>query len=133
MPTIRTRPAHTRARRCVEDIFSGTETVGLPWQTVSAFFRIITNRRLPGDQLSPEDAATIDEWIAIPVVRMLAPADRHWAFFRRMLIDGKAGGPLTSDAELAALTMENGGVLYTTDRDFAQFPALKWINPLAAK
>ena len=124
-------PDHIRARRCIEDILSGTETVGLPWQTMSAFYRIITNRHLPGDQLSLEDAlATIDEWVAIPVVRLLAPAERHWVFFRRMLADGKAIGPLTSDAELAALTMENGGVLYTTDRDFARFPGLKWVNPL---
>ena len=125
-------PNHTRARRCVEDIFSGTEAVGLPWQTVSAFLRILTNRHLPGNRLSMDEAATIvDQWAALPVVHFLAPGDGHWAFFRRMLIDGEAGGPLTTDAELAALTMENGGVLYTTDRDFARFPGLKWTNPLA--
>jgi len=45
-------------------------------------------------------------------------------------VEGKVSGPMTSDAELAALTIENGGVLYTTDRDFARFPALKWINPI---
>jgi hypothetical protein len=48
-----------------------------------------------------------------------------------MLVEGKASGPLTTDAQLAALTIENGGVLYTTDRDFARFPGLKWVNPLA--
>jgi toxin-antitoxin system PIN domain toxin len=116
----------------VEDIFSGTEAVGLPWQTVSAFIRIITNRHLPGDRLSMEEATEIvDEWFSIPVVHLLAPGDRHWAFFRRILLEGKATGPLTTDAELAALTMENGGVLYSTDRDFARFPGLKWINPLS--
>jgi predicted nucleic acid-binding protein len=78
-----------------------------------------------------EAAAIVDQWVALPQVHLLAPGDRHWAFFRRMLIDGKASGPLTTDAELAALTMENGGVLYTTDRDFARFPGLKWTNPLA--
>jgi hypothetical protein len=26
--------------------------------------------------------------------------------------------------------MENGGVLYTTDRDFARFSELRWTNPL---
>ena len=125
-------PNQKRARLWVEDILSGTEAVGLPWQTVSAFIRIITNRHLPGDRLSMEEAAAIvDEWFAIPVVHLLAPGDRHWVFFRRILLDGKATGPLTTDAELAALTMENGGVLYTTDRDFARFPGLKWINPLA--
>jgi len=125
-------PNHTRARLCVEAAFSGTEAVGLPWQAVSAFLRIITNRRLPGNRLSMDEAAAIvDEWAALPAVHLLAPEDRHWDFFRRMLIDGKASGPLTSDAELAALTMENGGMLYTTDRDFARFPGLKWTNPLA--
>jgi len=125
-------PNHTRARLWLEDIFSGTEAVGLPWQTVSAFLRIITNRHLPGNRLSMDEAAEIvDQWVALPVAHLLAPGDRHWAFFRRMLIEGKASGPLTSDAQLAALTMENGGVLHTTDRDFARFPGLKWTNPLA--
>jgi predicted nucleic acid-binding protein len=36
-----------------------------------------------------------------------------------------------TDAQLAALTIEHGGVLHTTDRDFARFPGLRWTNPLA--
>jgi toxin-antitoxin system PIN domain toxin len=122
---------HAQARQCIEDVLSGTEAVGLPWQTISAFLRIITNRQLQGDRLSMvEAAAIVEEWSALPVVHLLAPGDRHWAFFRRMLVEGQVSGPLTTDAELAALTMENGGVLYTTDRDFARFPGLKWVNPL---
>ena len=79
-----------------------------------------------------EEAANIvDRWTALPMVHLLAPKDRHWAFFRRMLVEGQVSGPPTTDAQLAALTMENGGVLYTTDRDFARFPGLKWVNPLA--
>jgi len=125
-------PNHTRARLWVEAIFSGTDAVGLPWQTVSAFLRIVTNTHLPGDRFTMDEAAAIvDQWTALPQVHLLAPGDRHWAFFQRMLIDGKASGPLTNDAELAALTTEYGGVLYTTDRDFARFPGLKWTNPLA--
>ena len=78
-----------------------------------------------------EAAARVEEWAALPMVHLLAPSDRHWDFFRRMLVEGKASGPLTTDAQLAALTIENGGILYTTDRDFARFPGLKWVNPLA--
>jgi len=125
-------PNHAQARTCVEDVFSGTEAVGLPWHTISAFLRIITHRQLPGSRLSMEEAADlVEEWAALPVVHLLAPGDRHLAFFRRMLVEGKVSGPLTADAQLAALTMENGGTLYTTDRDFARFPGLKWVNPLA--
>jgi hypothetical protein len=37
---------------------------------------------------------------------------------------------MTTDAQLAALTIEYGGILCTTDRDFARFPGLSWVNPL---
>ena len=127
-------PGHSQARRCVEAAFSGTEMVGLPWQTVSAFLRIITNRQLRGDRLSMEEAAGIvEEWATLPVVHLLSPGERHWSHFKRMLLDGKVSGPMTTDAELAAVTMQNAGVLYTTDRDFARFPGLKWVNPLESK
>ena len=123
---------HEPARRWVEGVFSGMEPVGLPWQTISAFLRISTNLRLAGNRFAMEEAVMIvDLWAGLPVVHLLGPRDRHWSFFRRMLLEGKASGPLTTDAQLAALTIENGGVLYTTDRDFARFPGLKWVNPLA--
>jgi hypothetical protein len=48
-----------------------------------------------------------------------------------MIVEGQASGPLVSDAQLAALTIESGGVLHTTDRDFARFPGLRWKNPLS--
>jgi predicted nucleic acid-binding protein len=47
-----------------------------------------------------------------------------------MLSQGKASGSLMSDAHLAALAAEHGATLYSTDRDFAQFPNLKFENPL---
>jgi len=126
-----TTPHHGIARRWVEAAFRGVEQVGLPWQTVSAFLRICTNTRLSGDRFTMDEAVeVVDSWTALPTVHLLSPGERHWAFFRRMLVDGAVAGPLTTDAQLAALTIENGGVLYTTDRDFARFPGLKWVNPL---
>ena len=47
-----------------------------------------------------------------------------------MIVEGQASGVLVSDAHLAALTIEYGGVLHTTDRDFSRFPGLRWTNPL---
>jgi predicted nucleic acid-binding protein len=47
-----------------------------------------------------------------------------------MTVEGQASGALVSDAHLAALTLEYGGVLQTTDRDFARFPSLRSANPL---
>ncbi|MGI9070027.1 MAG: TA system VapC family ribonuclease toxin [Bryobacteraceae bacterium] len=123
---------HRKARRWIETVFSSAEPVGLPWQTVLAFLRIVTNPRLPGERFTLEDAARlVDNWLDQPNVHSLAPGDHHWGLLRQMIIDGQARGPLITDAQLAALTIEVGGILHTTDRDFARFPGLRWTNPLA--
>jgi toxin-antitoxin system PIN domain toxin len=123
---------HVKARAWVEREFSGMQSIGLPWQTVAAFVRIMTNARLPGERLAIEEAVeVVDTWLEQPNIRLLAAGEDHWTLFRQMLVEGQAAGPLASDAHLAALTVEYGGVLHTTDRDFARFPALRWKNPIA--
>lgn len=123
---------HAKARPWLEEIFSGTELVGIPLQSVSAFLRVMTNRRLPGERFTLEQATRIvDLWLANTNVRVLVPGEHYWPLFRRMLIEGQASGALVSDAEIAALTIEYGGVLHTADRDFARFPGLRWVNPLS--
>ena len=87
---------------------------------------------MPGFCRSIEEVSrTVDEWLEQPNVRVLTPGDDHWLLLRRMIVEGQASGPLVSDAQLAALTIEYGGVLHTTDRDFARFPGLRWKNPLS--
>ena len=73
----------------------------------------------------------MDRWLDQPNLRILAPGEDHWPLFRQMMVEGQAPGALITDAQLAALTIENGGVLHTTDRDFARFPGLRWKNPLS--
>ena len=38
--------------------------------------------------------------------------------------------PVSSAAEVAAMAIEHGATLDTTDRDFARFDGLKSVNPL---
>jgi hypothetical protein len=122
---------HRAARIWLGKILSEPELVGVPWQTVSAFIRITTNSRLTGDRFPTERAiGIVQQWMNQKHVRLLSPSERHWSIFQRMLIDGRVRGPLATDAQLAALTIEYGGVLHTTDRDFARFPGLRWVNPL---
>ena len=122
---------YEKSRDWLEGVFSGIEPTALPWQSVAAFLRVMTNPKLHGRQYSLNEAGDIiQDWMAQSNVRILAPSDDHWVQFRRMMVEGQASGPLISDAELAALTIEYGGVLYTTDRDFARFPGLRWKNPL---
>jgi toxin-antitoxin system PIN domain toxin len=122
---------HRKARAFVESVFSQAEPVGLPWQTIAAFLRIMTNTRLPGERFGLEEAVeVVDRWLEQPNVRLMAPGDDHWLLLRRMIVEGQAPGPLVSDAQIAALSIEYGGRLQTTDRDFARFPGLRWENPL---
>lgn len=123
---------HAVAREWLERVLSEGSPVGLPWQSIGAFLRIVTNPKLPGVRFTADEAARlVDEWLEQPNVRVLAPGENHWPLLSQMITEGQAKGPLITDAQLAALTVEYGGVLHTTDRDFARFPGLRWINPLA--
>jgi toxin-antitoxin system PIN domain toxin len=123
---------HKKSLSWLEELLSGVEAVGLPWQSVSAFLRVITNRRLPGTRVTLEQAVqVVDQWLQQPNVQVLVPADQHWSVLRQMILEGRASGPLVSDAEIAAITIEQGAVLHTTDRDFARFLGLRWKNPLS--
>jgi toxin-antitoxin system PIN domain toxin len=120
------------ASRWLGQILTGADTVGLSWLSVGAFLRITTHFRLGGSQLSMSVATGIvDGWMAMPTVRLIVPGEGHWAILKEMLIAGRVQGPLTADAQLAALTMEHGATLHTADCDFARFPGLRWMNPLA--
>jgi uncharacterized protein len=122
---------HEAALAWVEQVFSEDELIGIPWQTVSAFLRVITNPNLPGQRFTAQEAVSVvDQWRQQPNVRFLTAGEEHWAFLRDMVLLGQARGPMITDAQLAALTFEHGGVLYSTDRDFARFPKLRWRNPL---
>ena len=122
---------HHAARKWLTSIFNGQELIGLPWLTLSAFLRISTSRRIFPNALSMEDAIGFaQQWLAVPHVRLLAPGELYWSHLQRAIREGHVSGPDTTDAELAALATEKGGVLHTTDRDFARFPGLRWVNPL---
>jgi uncharacterized protein len=83
--------------------------------------------------LSPDDAlAVIDGWMNAGPVTMLEPTERHWGIFKELVGAAGVAGNLTSDAHLAALAIEHGATLCSTDRDFGRFTGLRWRNPLAA-
>ncbi|MBS1821665.1 MAG: PIN domain-containing protein [Acidobacteria bacterium] len=125
-------PFHGAARDWFEETLSSTADVGVPLQSAMAFLRITTNQSVPLGRLEMGKALGIVEgWLEQPNVRLLYPEESHWPIFRRMLLEGRASGVLSTDAHLAAITMEYGGTLCTTDSDFARFPGLRWKNPLA--
>jgi uncharacterized protein len=123
---------HVKAREWLEGELSSPSLFGLSWQTITAFLRISTNHRAFLQPLSIEEALeVVSTWLVRPQCRILSPTERHWDIFAELLAKEKAVGPLVMDAHLAALAIEHGATLATTDRDFARFSILRVINPLA--
>ena len=74
----------------------------------------------------------VSTWLAQPSVVVLDAGEHCWEMLRNLLATAQASGPLVMDAFLAALALENGAALCTTDRDFSRFPKLRLVNPLQA-
>lgn len=125
-------PRNGKAREWWDDQLSGSKSVCLCWTVLSAFIRIGANPRVFESPLSLEQAvARVQSWLEQPCARVVRPTDRHWTVFQQMLSDGQAVANVVTDAHLAALAIEHGRRLASTDSDFARFPKLKWMNPLA--
>jgi toxin-antitoxin system PIN domain toxin len=96
------------------------------------FLRIGTSRAFEQPLTILEAQAAIASWLAQPSAGVLKPSERHWDILSDVLRTGRTSGPLVMDAVLAAIAIEHGATLCTTDRDFARFPDVRWTNPLAA-
>jgi toxin-antitoxin system PIN domain toxin len=122
---------HAAAKRWLEAVIAGSTPVRLAWVTVLAFVRIMTHTQVFRRPFSMQEAVSIvDEWLAHPTVSILEPEDRHWSILRGLLVSAQATGPLSTDAFLAALAIEHGATLFTTDRDFVRFPDVTVLDPL---
>jgi len=122
---------HGRARDWLQDTLSKPEPTGLAWITILAFLRLTTNPRVFETPFLPEEAIPIvSSWLARSNVIVLQPGEHHWQIFANLLTATRARGALAMDAHLAALAIEHGASLGTTDNDFARFPGLRVINPL---
>jgi toxin-antitoxin system PIN domain toxin len=125
-------PFHQKAKSWLEAAISGTETVGLPWTVLLAFLRLTTRAGLFQRPLEVEAAFDlVDAWLEQPLVTVVEPTERHLSTLRDLVRPLGTGGNLTSDAHLAALAIEYGARLCSTDNDFARFGGLRWHNPLA--
>lgn len=125
---------HETARRWWDACLAGSEGVGLAWATLLGFVRITTNRKVVARPLPVRDVMQrIHAWLELPHVHVAQPSDAHFARLRELLEGLGTAGNLTTDAHLAALAMERGYTLYSTDADFARFPGLRRVNPCAGR
>jgi hypothetical protein len=125
-------PRHGAAKAWWEERLSGPDPVRLAWITIVAFLRIGTHHGVFVRPLAMDEACDhVRSWLARPMVDVLEPGPRHWDILQRLLVSAQATGNLVADAHLAALAIEHGARLRSTDVDFARFEGLSWQDPLA--
>jgi toxin-antitoxin system PIN domain toxin len=124
-------PLHRKAKDWLEATLSGPDTVGLSWTVLLAFLRLTTRAGVFQRPLSVKTAFDlVDAWLSQPSVVTVDPTSQHLRVVRDLLAPLGTGGNLTSDAHLAALAIEQGAELCSSDSDFDRFPRLRWRNPL---
>lgn len=125
-------PQHQSARVWLDGKLSGRERVGMPWPSLLAFVRLVSNPRVfERPETVPAAWSQAEEWLSRPNVFVPQPTDRHAEVLGALLRDSSLRANLVPDADLAALAIEHGLLLCSSDGDFARFPGLRWQNPLA--
>ena len=125
-----TSPRHEASRTWLERTLGEEADVRLGVSTALAFIRIVTDPRVFERPMDPGRAIGIVATIlARPNVSLATPGDRHWALLADVAASGQARGPMLMDAHLAALALEHGASLATSDRDFRRFAGLRTIDP----
>jgi toxin-antitoxin system PIN domain toxin len=124
-------PLNRKAKTWLESVLSGQETVGFPWNVLLAFLRLTTRSGLFRHPL-PIDTAfdLVASWLDQSPAAIVHPGPRHLSALRMLLLPLGTAGNLTSDAHLAAMAIEYGAELCSSDADFARFHGLRWRNPL---
>ena len=130
----RSAPEHEYARPWLDERLSGTVRVGLPWPSLLAFVRIVSNPAVLRNPVSPVEAwRQVEDWLECDAAWVPLPGARHTEVLGELLAAPFVTSRLAPDAHLAALAIEHGLTLCSTDGDFARFPGLKRENPLAAR
>ncbi len=125
-------PEHQHAHEWWEGTINSAAEIGLASPAIFGFIRIATNPRVLSPPLSVEAATGyVSAWLGQPNVSHIAPGAEHIAIAFSLLTQIGTGGNLTTDVQLAALALEYDADIHSNDTDFARFPGVRWINPLA--
>lgn len=125
-------PEHARARRWWEGLMNGRREVGVAAPALFGFIRLASNPRVLDRPLPVDEAlARVEEWLDRPHVHFVQPGPRHLEIAFGLLRHVGAAANLTTDAQLAAIAIEQQGEVHSNDADFGRFPQLRWLNPLA--
>ena len=123
---------HTQAFACLKSLAEGSQPWGIPVSCLHEFLSVATNPKVFKPASNLEQALTqVDAWLASPQAHVLHSGSQHWQVLSDITRKAKLQGAQFHDARIAAICIENGvTVLWSADRDFGRFKALKTVNPL---
>lgn len=123
---------HERAMRWWQYELEAGTPLAFTDVSLLGFLRLVTNARLLPRPLAVGEALDqVAAWLAMGQSHLVRPTERHWVVMDALLRRAGISGNLTTDAHLAALGIEHGITIASADTDFARFPDLRWVNPLA--
>jgi toxin-antitoxin system PIN domain toxin len=125
-------PFHSQAFACIKALAEGNQAWGIPVSCLHEFLSIATNLKIFSPPSTLEQALKqVDAWLASPQAHMLNSGPQHWRVLSDLARKAKLQGGQFHDARIAAICIENSvSVLWSADRDFGRFKALKTLNPL---
>ena len=130
--TVEEYARHAAARAWLEERLGGPYGVALPWATLTGYARVVSNPRILERPMPLARAwEQVEEWLALDVTFTPEPTAHHQEVLAGLLPAVGNRANLVPDAHLAALAMEYGLTLCSTDADFARFAELRWETPLA--
>lgn len=116
------------------ELATGHEPFALSVLALSGLIRIATNPRIFTRASTLDQVfAFIGELVARPTARVIGPGPKHLEIFEALCRRAGATGKLVADAQHAAVAIEHGCTLVTTDSDFDRFAGLRWRHPLRAR
>lgn len=124
---------HPRFAAWLVERATGHEPFALSLLALAGFVRIVTNRRIFRRPSTLDEAFGFTaRLVERPNARLVGPGPAHWPLVEELCRAARADGKLVADAQHAAVAIEHGCTLVTTDSDFARFPGLRWQHPLSA-
>jgi toxin-antitoxin system PIN domain toxin len=130
---VREFDQHEAAREWLDDALARPARVGLPWASLVAFVRLVTNRRVFDEPLSADLAmAQVIEWLGRTAAWTPEPTEDHPDIMAALLREAGAAAELVPDAHLAAIGVGHGLTVASCDSDFGRFRSVDWLDPLAA-
>ena len=122
---------HPEYAAWITRLATGPEPFALSVLVLAGFLRIVTNPRVfnPPSTLD-RSLAFVSSLVERPKARLVGPGPDHLEIFASLCRESGASGKLVADAQHAAVAMENGCTMVSTDSDFNRFLGLRWRHPL---